>query len=351
MQYRHPDYLKEFKCLAGDCPDTCCGGWEIVIDRETAKRYESLDDSVGERLRASMKQVDGEVCLALEHGKCPMLREDGLCQIISTYGTELLSVTCDSHPRFTEIYGGLEETALSVSCPAAADLLLEREGPLTFSSHADEALPEPNDLDPGVFSILLRGRETAFAILQNRSRRLSDRLALFLSFAHRLENCLDRPKVAEGLCASYEKPGYQNRELVRLRRRRRWGTATHIRQLLLAMEHLGTEFPRHVQELEATDVDKEPLPLEQLAVYYVFRWWLKAVCDGKLRRQAGAVVVSVLAVSGLARTMGSVKEAARLYGKEVEHNDDNLKLLRRAMDLPQFSKERLLRLLELEGNV
>lgn len=346
MQHRYPDYLNDFRCLAGDCPDTCCKGWEIVIDEQTARRYEELASPLGEKLRASMVQEDGEVCLQLQNGRCPMLTEDGLCALITAHGTELLSITCDSHPRFTEIYGGLEETALAVSCPAAAELLLERQERLVFSSHRDDALPQPNDLDPELFSLLLRSRETAFHILQDRQRSLSDRLAVFLCFARRLDSCLDRRPVAQGLCTSYENEDYVNRELIRIRRLRRWGTMTHARQVLLAMEHLTEAFPRQVQELEATDVDKNALPLEQLSVYYVFRWWLKAACDGKLWRQAAAAVVSVLTVSGLSRTMGSVKEAARLYGKEVEHSDDNLTLLRRAMELPQFSRERLLAVLE-----
>lgn len=346
MQYRYPDYLNNFRCLAGDCPDTCCGGWEIVIDEQTARRYEELDGPLGEKLRASMVREEGEICLKLQKGRCPMLTQDNLCALITAHGTQMLSITCDSHPRFTEIYGGLEETALAVSCPAAAELLLEREEKMAFSSHADDAVPQPNDLDPTLFGLLLRSRETAVHILQNRQRSLSDRLAVFVSFACRLDGCLDRPKVAQAICTSYENENYVNRQLIRIRRLRRWGTMTHARQVLLAMEHLTEAFPHHVRELEATDVDKNVLPLEQLSVYYVFRWWLKAACDGKLWRQAAAAAVSVLAVSGLARTMGSVKEAARLYGKEVEHSDDNLALLRRAMELPQFSRDRLLQILE-----
>lgn len=349
MVYRYPDYLHDFSCLAGACPDSCCRLWAIVVDEETEKKYEAMEGPLGEKLRAAMyADAAGDTCLRQQQGTCPMLREDGLCDLICVHGTEMLSVTCDTHPRFTEIYGGLEETMLSISCPAAADLLLEREKPLCFVSHTDEKPPEPNDLDGDIFQMVLAGRETAFAILQGRHYRLSDRLALFLTFAHRLGRCMDRPAVALALCENYKSHTYQNRELIRLRRHRRWGTMTQARQLLIAMEHLTEAFPVHLKELEATNVDKHAIQLEQLAVYYVFRWWLKAACDGYVWRQAAAVVISVLAVSGLARTMGSVKEAARLYGKEVEHSEENLSLLRKAMDLPCFSRERLLMLLEVK---
>ena len=60
------------------------------------------------------------------------------------------------------------------------------------------------------------------------------------------------------------------------------------------------------------------------------------------------MVVSVLAVAGLAESLGDAQQAARLYSKEVEHSEDNLALLRKAMELPQFSRNALLRSLTQE---
>ena len=36
MEITRPDYYKDFSCIAGACPDTCCAGWQIMIDE---KRY------------------------------------------------------------------------------------------------------------------------------------------------------------------------------------------------------------------------------------------------------------------------------------------------------------------------
>ena len=36
--------LQHFKCLAGDCPDTCCRNWDISVDAGTEQRWRSLDD-------------------------------------------------------------------------------------------------------------------------------------------------------------------------------------------------------------------------------------------------------------------------------------------------------------------
>lgn len=33
MRFTIPDYYREFTCIAGECPDTCCAGWQIIYDR------------------------------------------------------------------------------------------------------------------------------------------------------------------------------------------------------------------------------------------------------------------------------------------------------------------------------
>ncbi len=38
MRYRRPHYYEQFSCIAGVCPDTCCAGWQIVIDEEAPKK-------------------------------------------------------------------------------------------------------------------------------------------------------------------------------------------------------------------------------------------------------------------------------------------------------------------------
>ena len=38
MIYTFPHYYNHFKCTASGCPDTCCAGWGIMIDREMCIR-------------------------------------------------------------------------------------------------------------------------------------------------------------------------------------------------------------------------------------------------------------------------------------------------------------------------
>lgn len=39
MQITKPDYYNKFSCIAGDSPDTCCAGWQIMIDEKSLKKY------------------------------------------------------------------------------------------------------------------------------------------------------------------------------------------------------------------------------------------------------------------------------------------------------------------------
>ena len=345
MITRIPDYFHDFHCLAGDCPDTCCAQWEIVVDDETAEVYRTLPGPVGESIRTALTTEGGEFLLPLQDGKCPMLRADGLCPIIAEHGPDLLCTTCREHPRFTEIYGGLQETMLCISCPEAARLLLERETPIGFTTHLDAALPEPDDLDADQFDMLLSARQTAFLLVQDRSRPLRDRLALLLCFAKRLQNNLEHLPVCEALCRRYESWDYCDRQLRRIRRKRGHGSMTRVRQLFSSMDHLTDAFPLVLQDLECADPDMYP-QLEHLTVYFLFRWWLKAACNDRIWQQAAATVVSVLTVAGLAKSMGQITEAARLFSKEIEHSEQNLAMMKKAMELPMFSRDELLKLLE-----
>ena len=59
MKTRVPDYFKQFKCIASECEDTCCAGWEIVIDDETYDMYKSVEGPFGERLKSEI-YLDGD---------------------------------------------------------------------------------------------------------------------------------------------------------------------------------------------------------------------------------------------------------------------------------------------------
>ena len=201
MLVRVPDYFDQFACLAGDCPHSCCIGWEVVIDEDTARRYRAEPGPLGEKLRAAM-QFDGEdVCFPLDGGRCPFLNRENLCEIHCALGAEATSVTCQEHPRFIEEYGPFKEITLSAACPKANELLLGSNEPLTFSALEDETPAEEGD---AWLDWLLPLRNYLLDLLRNREQPLQERLRYFLLIAQEVQRLLDAKAMEEltAFCAS-----------------------------------------------------------------------------------------------------------------------------------------------------
>lgn len=133
MKVRVPNYFNEFKCIASECEDTCCAGWEIVIDDETHKRYENVEGEFGEILRSKIVKSDGENIFLLNKGNCSFLNEKKMCEIYINLGEDYLCYTCQQFPRYTEEFLDLKEVGLSLSCPEAARIILRKAENTTFN--------------------------------------------------------------------------------------------------------------------------------------------------------------------------------------------------------------------------
>ena len=133
MKVRVPNYFNEFKCIASECEDTCCAGWEIVIDDETHKRYEKVEGEFGEILRIKIVKSDGENIFLLNNGNCSFLNEKKMCEIYINIGEDHLCYTCQQFPRYTEEFLDLKEVGLSLSCPEAARIILRKAENTTFN--------------------------------------------------------------------------------------------------------------------------------------------------------------------------------------------------------------------------
>ena len=59
MLYTIPDYYKEFTCIADRCEDTCCAGWQIVIDKKSLAKYKKMPDDFGRIMRKKVNWITG----------------------------------------------------------------------------------------------------------------------------------------------------------------------------------------------------------------------------------------------------------------------------------------------------
>ena len=187
MQFTVPDYYKQFTCTAGQCPATCCAGWQIQIDPASLKKYRKAKGPLKNRLR---NEIDwDEKCFRRYGGRCAFLNDDNLCDLyLEGGGSKAFCRTCRTYPRHIEEFEGLREISLSLSCPAAAEIILGRPEPVRFlhAEDPDKGEPQPDaydDFDYFLFTKLEDAREVLFQILQDRAHPVTVRAAAALAFA------------------------------------------------------------------------------------------------------------------------------------------------------------------------
>lgn len=108
MKQLIPHFYPDFACIASRCSDSCCIGWEIDIDPNTADCYRScIADG-----NPFSHQLSQKICwespahfLLKEDDRCPFLNQDNLCEIYIHLGEQALCEICDQHPRFHEWFG------------------------------------------------------------------------------------------------------------------------------------------------------------------------------------------------------------------------------------------------------
>lgn len=202
----YPEYFKEFKCIGGNCKDSCCVGWDIDIDKITFKQYYRIQDK--EMKRMFQKNVhNNDYCTSsdIDYGKvklkgdkrCPFLDEENYCIIYSKIGEEYLSNVCTSFPRIINKVDGYYEMSLDVACPEAARILLLKEEGIKFkeseenlgkhivSSEIDTKSKKYNKSSIKYFKEI---RDLSIKIIQNRKLNLSERLYILGDFINKLED-------------------------------------------------------------------------------------------------------------------------------------------------------------------
>jgi lysine-N-methylase len=143
MKRMAPRYMRDFKCIAGDCRHSCCIGWEIDIDEESLENYRRVEGEFGKRLAENII-LDGEcACFRLDKDeRCPFLNACGLCDIYTELGEESLCQICTEHPRFYNEIAGRLEVGVGLCCEAAAKLVLCQEEPFFLDVLEDDGEEE-----------------------------------------------------------------------------------------------------------------------------------------------------------------------------------------------------------------
>lgn len=329
MQITRPAYYDRFRCLAGECPDSCCKEWDIEVDRDSAAFYCALPGALGERLRNSLKEEDGETFLTMENGRCPMWRADGLCRIQAELGEAALCHTCRDFPRLRHDYGDFMELQLELSCPEAARWILSPEAAASIAETVSGGT-EP-DYDREAMEILLRTRSAAHTLLNDTNRPIPETLTLLL-----LCGCQAQGELDGGEAFPF-RPEEALEEALRMACP---GNVADVIEFFAGLERLTSRWDHRLRDPAPGIWKREHL---SLARYFVDRYWLQAVSDYDLYSRVKFAVLSCLLIRELG---GDTISTAQLYSKEIENDVDNLEaVLDAAYTHPAFTDAKLLGML------
>lgn len=123
---------EQFHCIADRCSCSCCDElWSIYIDDKSYEQYQRMNlahlDEYMELDETGMHKIKKD-----SKGRCPYLSEDGLCNLVIQYGSDILCPTCEVFPRIVTKGNGEIEKTVSNGCPAVLQLLYDTPNPLTF---------------------------------------------------------------------------------------------------------------------------------------------------------------------------------------------------------------------------
>ena len=378
MLYTFPDYYQDFACTAGDCEDTCCSGWQIMVDQKSLKKYKEEKGPYRKVLKKKIDWREYAFRREPESRRCAFLKEDNLCEMYQQLGADSLCRTCRIYPRHIEVFEDVREVSLSLSCPEVARILLSRQEPVHFlQKELDrEEHGDYEDFDPFLYSMLLDLRGSMIRILQERGLPMPVRMILTMGMAHEAQMLWDQgqlfsyseliqkyeemaassltgesaaTKKASKECRNWEKR-FRNdaalfRKMYRLELLNSDWEDSMIEAETILFQKGSEEHQRIWQEFEAWLEGADPERLgfhpdilsEQIMVYFIYTYFCGAVYDGHILASYQLASMSLAFLWDLYAacwvlnerelTFQDIHSLTYRYSRELEHSDKNLDLL------------------------
>ncbi|MCI7800314.1 flagellin lysine-N-methylase [Eubacterium sp.] len=296
MKIVKPTFYKNFKCIAGDCPDSCCQGWEVDADSDSLEYYKTLDNSLEIKKRIdsvlSKDEFDNTIFTLAPKKRCPFLNDENLCDMHIAIGGEHTPYTCRTFPRFIYDFGGTREIGISFSCPVASDMMYNTES-FDFETEVNSDLPTLNDIDAEKYFLLYKGRAEAYKIAKDKNK----------SIRERLNDLLDLGVLLQEKLLPYDEGGddiaffdvFKNPELI------------------------NPEWKEKVENFSLKQVS-DTQSNENILMYFLYKYLMQAVYDYDALSKIKMAVLGVL----INTYFGEDSWTVHLWSKETEHSQYNM---------------------------
>ncbi len=349
MLYTYPDYYERFKCVAGECEDTCCAGWQIVIDEESLEKYKKITKGKDKRIdfKEGVFKQDTE-------RRCAFLNSDNLCDMYIEWGEDSFCETCRKYPRHIEEFENVREYTLSMSCPEAARIILGYKDKVSFVTKEDELEEEDDEFDALLFSVLEDAREIIYHILQDRERSIKDRAQTLLCVAEELQEKIDEDDIFSAIeameqCADSAtklQDAYYEASLKIFKRlyemevlNEFWADMTDEAAEIVYCggEALYNEQNKDFVKWLDANISNHNIIWEQILVYFISVYFCGAVYDGNALGKVRLAVMGLVCIFEMLKarwlknekqlSMEDIVTVAYLYSRELEHSDINLEVV------------------------
>lgn len=296
MKIVKPTFYKTFKCIAGDCPDSCCQGWEVDADSDSLEYYKTLDNSLEIKKRIdsvlSKDEFDNTIFTLAPKKRCPFLNDENLCDMHIAIGGEHTPYTCRTFPRFIYDFGATREIGISFSCPVASDMMYNTES-FDFETDINSDLPTLNDIDAEKYFLLYKGRAEAYKIAKDKNK----------SIRERLNDLLDLGALLQEKLFPYDEGGddiaffdvFKNPELI------------------------NPEWKEKVENFSLKQVS-DTQSNENILMYFLYKYLMQAVYDDDALSKIKMAVLGVL----INTYFGEDSWTVHLWSKETEHSQYNM---------------------------
>lgn len=376
MNYKKPYYFDKFRCIAGKCTDSCCIGWDIEIDDVTLDKYKSHKSNLSKKINkyckgGTIKFVDGV---------CPFLNDKKLCDIQLNLGEGMLCKVCNSFPRFCDSYGKNKELILSLSCPEVARLILEDDHVGEFVTYkTDEEVDTYCDFDMNLYRDFLPIRDKMFYTIQ-KDIPLIQKINLLYSGSIDLGNSFSSSKDFVSIANHYLK--LDSIETHSLDTYKYLTMIEKVLKMYMSLDYLDDRFygvvesaynffrglNKILKKYKNRDIIKNELNMLKklysfkvkdntldrvreillddsfddyylrLFSYFIYKHILTSVYDSDVREKMTFSCLSTMVIKFIMKYYAILEftvdkalfiEVSHLYSKEIEHNEDNMRVLYR----------------------